>query len=430
MRVALIIPADPPGKNNYNQVPIGALYTATTLRQSGVEVLFADLRRTDAVQAAEEEIAAADLVVVFSTDYDLAQCYPSLQPTADGVARLRAAGARRIVCCGSHGTVAPDLTRQFVDVDGVVCGEFEFAVPGLVEHVRTTGEVPPVWPLDGQAVAGTEAQLARLGPPAYELAPMAEYASEGFVGGELSMVRSALLLGNRGCPFACNFCYLLFGRRLRRRPVESTIQEMLGLRLDYDVRHFFFLDYTFTLDRAWVQRLCAEIRHHELDVSWMCQTRVDCINPEVLRTMKDAGCAGIWLGVESPELEQRRYLSKEKIAFSDIDAAVWMIRDAGIEVLSFVMVGLPNETEHSLRSLNEWLTESGVYYSLSTFQRRPGTPLARDSGLRLDSWGALDRPSGVLGESTLALRDLGWFFEYHEASDRRVANVMRRAVRL
>jgi radical SAM superfamily enzyme YgiQ (UPF0313 family) len=430
MRVALVIPADPPGKNNFNQVPIGALYTATTLREAGMEVLFADLRRTDADQPSVARLADADLVVVFSTDYDLAQCYPSLRPAADEVARLRAAGARKIVCCGSHGTVDPELTRQFTHVDGVVCGEFEFAVPGLVEHVRSTGSVPPVWPLDGQAVAATEDQLAGLGAPAYELAPMVEYASEGFVDGELNMVRSALLLANRGCPFACNFCYLLFGRRLRRRPVESTIQEMLRLRHDFDVRHYFFLDYTFTVDKKWVQRLCAEIQRHRLDVSWMCQTRVDCIDPEVLATMKAAGCAGVWLGVESPELEQRRYLSKDKIAFSDIDAAVRMIREAGLEVLSFVMVGLPNETEDSLRSLNDWLTESEVYYSLSTFQRRPGTPLARDSGLELDSWDALDRPSGVLGESTLRLRDLGWFFEYHDRSPHRVSNVMRKAVRL
>jgi hypothetical protein len=133
----------------------------------------------------------------------------------------------------------------------------------------------------------------------------------------------------------------------------------------------------------------------------------------------------VWLGVESPELEQRRYLSKGRIAFSDIDAAVRLIREADLEVLSFVMVGLPNETESSLQRLNEWLAESQVYYSLSTFQRRPGTPLARDSGLQFDSWESLDRPSAVLGESSLRLADLQWFFDFHDRSPRRVSNVMR-----
>jgi anaerobic magnesium-protoporphyrin IX monomethyl ester cyclase len=204
------------------------------------------------------------------------------------------------------------------------------------------------------------------------------------------------------------------------------LAEMERLRWTHDVRHYFFLDYTFTLDNSWVRQLCAGIHGRGLDVSWMCQTRVDCLDPETLRLMKTAGCTGVWLGVESPELAQRRYLSKGKIAFPEIDAAVRMIRDAGIEVLSFVMVGMPNETTSSLQALNDWLEESQVYYSLSTFQRRPGTPLARDSGLVLDSWGDLDRATAVLGESSLRVDDLGWFCEFHDRSARRVSNVMRR----
>jgi hypothetical protein len=90
------------------------------------------------------------------------------------------------------------------------------------------------------------------------------------------------------------------------------------------------------------------------------------------------------------------------------------------------MVGLPNETESSLRALNDWLEESQVYYSLSTFVRRPGTPLAVDSGLVLDSWAALDRSTDFLGESELRIDGLEWFFEVHDRSPRRVANVMRR----
>lgn len=425
MLVSLVIPADPPGKNNFNQVPMGALYAATTLGQSGVDVLFSDLRR-DGSGPPIAELAIADVVVVFSTDYDLAQCYPSLTPAAECVSALRDAGASCVVICGSHGTVDPDLTAAFTKVDGVVRGEFEFALPELIEHVQSHGSLPPVWPLEGESVTPTEDQLAMLDLPRYDLAPMSQYASEGFVDGRLQMVQSALLLGNRGCPFACNFCYLLFGRRLRRRPVERTLDEMEMLRDTYGVQHFFFLDYTFTLDRAWVSALCAGIEQRALDVSWMCQTRVDCLDAEALHSMKRAGCTGVWLGVESPELEQRRYLSKGRIAFGDIDDAVSLIRDAGIEVLSFVMVGLPNETESSLRALNDWLDQSQVYYSLSTFQRRPGTPLARDTGLVLDSWDELDRTTTVLGESTLRLADLQWFSDFHNSSPRRVANVMRR----
>lgn len=93
------------------------------------------------------------------------------------------------------------------------------------------------------------------------------------------------------------------------------------------------------------------------------------------------------------------------------------------------MVGLPNETDSSLRNLNSWLDQSQVYYSLSVFTRRLGTPLAREGDadpVRQHGWGYPDRATESLGESDRRRDELGWFFEYHDTSPRRVANVMRR----
>ena len=202
------------------------------------------------------------------------------------------------------------------------------------------------------------------------------YASEGFVDGEMRRVSSGLVLANRGCPLGCNFCYLFFGRRLRRRPVAATLEELRTLRDEHGIGHFYFLDYTFTLDEAWVQGLCDGIHAAGLDISWICQTRVDCLSTPTLKLMKEAGCAGVWLGVESPELEQRRYLSKGRIAFEDIEEGVAKIREAGIEVLTFVMVGLPNETESSLRSLNAWLERSHNPRRVANVMRRHRAPSA------------------------------------------------------
>src|ERR1700744_860436 len=73
MRVSVVIPRDPPGVNNYHQVPIGGLYTAAELRAAGTEVSFHDLR-VDAgdLDARYQEISRSDLAIVMTTDYDLA----------------------------------------------------------------------------------------------------------------------------------------------------------------------------------------------------------------------------------------------------------------------------------------------------------------------------------------------------------------------
>jgi anaerobic magnesium-protoporphyrin IX monomethyl ester cyclase len=199
------------------------------------------------------------------------------------------------------------------------------------------------------------------------------------------------------------------------------------MNAEYGIRHFFFLDYTFTLDGGWVRELCEAIQSAQLDISWVCQTRVDCLDEDTLMTMRQAGCAGVWLGIESPDLEQRRYLSKGRIGFDAIQEGVDLIRRCGLQALSFVMVGLPNETESSLRSLNSWLTDSAVYYSLSTFQRRMGTPLADGGHPASTGWEYLDDTSEFLGESELRIADLDWFFDYHKRSPWRVANIVRRS---
>lgn len=430
MKAALVVPADKPGQNNYHQVPIGSLYTAEQLRRQGFDVAFYDLRvhpRDD--DSVYDDIANAQLAVVFSTDYDLAQCYPSLSPTVECVRRIKSAGQVPVACAGSHATADPLLTRKHTGADIAVTGEFEFAIPDLLRHLKQGGEVPELWPSTGVRLAD-ENELEELGAPAYDLAPMSRYFSENFVDNELDRVRSGLVLANRGCPFGCSFCYLFFGRPLRRRPVAATIAELKAMKEEHGIEHFFFLDYTFTIDNAWVRELCDGIREQKLDVSWLCQTRVDCLDEETLKLMKEAGCSGIWLGVESPEMEQRRYLSKGKIGFEVIEDGIALIRNCGLNVLAFVMVGMPNETESSLLNLNKWLEKSQVYYSLSIFQRRLGTPLAKKFAgaevVQENGWGYLDLDSEFLGESKLRRADLDWFFEFHEKSPTRVANVMRR----
>src|SRR4051794_11921708 len=117
MKVALVVPRDAPGSNNFHQVPIGSLYTAEQLRRQGTDVTFHDLRLQEADGPWYAEIAQADLAVVFSADSALAQCYPSLPPTAACVRQIHAAGGPLVACAGSHATTNAALTRQFTGAD-------------------------------------------------------------------------------------------------------------------------------------------------------------------------------------------------------------------------------------------------------------------------------------------------------------------------
>ncbi|MCB1606191.1 MAG: B12-binding domain-containing radical SAM protein [Xanthomonadales bacterium] len=432
MRVLLLVPSAPRTAQPLVQAPIGMLHAASKLRHMGVTVDFLDLRLAKHPHSELRKLApTSNIVAVCSSDYELAQCYPSLDYAKQCIETLRALiqPPTRILCVGSHATVNPKLTLAYTGADVAIRGEFEWAIPEFVTEWRSSISETETWPAQGPRIA-SEAELASLEAPAFDIAMMDKYFSEGFEDGELRRVKSGLVLGNRGCPFGCDFCYLISGRKFRMRPVSSVIRDIAIMVKEHGLRHFFFLDYTFTLSKKWVHSLCVELVARSIDVSWLCQTRVDCLDVEVLSAMREAGCKGVWLGVESPVLEQRRYLGKGKFGSAELEDAISVIRSNGMSPLAFVMVGLPNETELTLRSLNEWLARTNVYYAVSTFRRRMGTPLGEDlqhsEVVKTLGWGYMDIKTPFLGESKLEVSKIKWFFDYHETNPMRVANVLRR----
>ena len=430
MRVSLVLPEEP-ASNYFRQVPIGLLYTAARLRGEGHAVELFDLRAEGTYADAGPSVAESDLVVVATNDYDLAQCYPSIAPAQVAVATLAEATDAPVVCVGSHGTVAPEATLSATGAHAALRGEFEFVVPEYVRAGAAGGAFPAGgWPAAGPRNA-TEAELAELPLPAYDLAPMSRYYAEGFGPNGIELVPSGLVLGNRGCPYACSFCYLHFGRAVRRRPVARIVDEAEAQVRGHGLRNLFFLDYTFTLDARWVDEFCAEMAARDLDASWLCQTRCDRVAPELLASMRAAGCAGVWLGVESPVPEHRALLGKAALDDGRVNAAVEMVRAAGLECLLFVMVGLPGESQESLAALTHWLDSQDVHYALSVLTPRPGTQLATGTAdeFAASGWAGLGGDDSLLGMSSLPLDEIGWFFEHHAASRRRAANAPRPGAR-
>jgi anaerobic magnesium-protoporphyrin IX monomethyl ester cyclase len=154
----------------------------------------------------------------------------------------------------------------------------------------------------------------------------------------------ATLLTDFGCPYHCSFC-VMASLGYRYRPVDNVMEELRYLR-KLGKRELFFIDQSFGVKKDRAIELCKRMAGEKLAFGWVCYSRVDLIDRELLDHMKRAGCHTIIFGVESAssmilERYQKGY-TKE-----DILSTFRMCRENGVRTVATFIIGLPEETRQT-----------------------------------------------------------------------------------
>ena len=368
MRIQFVI-ARPDMVSDFCQQPLETLYAATVLRHRGHAVRIADLRVEGPPRLLPER---PDAVFLVTQTYDLTQCYSiTLRGASAAVDHVRWLWPGvPIVATGVHASLEPAMTARELRCDAALPGEVEAAVPWLVERMASDS-------------SGWRGELARaprlvdpdsLPVPDLDLVDLDSYYGEVVSPRHRSVFRSrtGLVFANRGCPYQCAYCFVWFGRRVRRRRPDQVLEE-LRVQLDHGVRDFFFLDYTFTLSRDWVLGLCEGVREARLDISWICQTRCEHVDDDLLRAMRAAGCAAVFYGVESPWIAAMDMLKPTPRHL--IDRTIERTTAAGLVPMLFILIGLENQDPEKAAALRAWLGGLDARFDASVLLPRPFTRL-------------------------------------------------------
>jgi len=168
----------------------------------------------------------------------------------------------------------------------------------------------------------------------------------------------AQILYSRGCPHNCTFCCspFLYGRKVYFRNPEKVADEMQEIKERFNTNYFYFADLSFNLSKQRVIALCQEIKTRKLDTNWFCMCRVDNIDEELLRTMKEAGCSRIGFGIDALyEKTLKRVKPGQKITMEKTYKALELANASGIIVRTFIIIGYPWETKEDLDDAKEIL---------------------------------------------------------------------------
>ena len=388
--------------------PLGIAYLASALRNAGFTVSAVDMNVSGFNPVRVDGIIAYEHPAVVGISA-MTETYPNALAIARRVKER--APETVVVIGGAHATIAPDEVMTHPEVDFVIVGAGETGIVGLVSYeLRGAGmleQVPGLVWRDGNIVRhDPRAPLVspdELPRPARDLFPVEFYRDPWNV-----------LTATGSCPYRCPFCSassLWQGRRRMRSP-RSVAAEVADLVREHGVSRVFFTDDLFTLDRRWVRELADELRAIGTPVAWGCATRVDQVDPDLLRTMAAAGCTGIQFGVESGSqevLDSVKGIDKTQVLYA-IRAAV----DAGIEPVSSFMVPFPQDTRETLGESLEFMKavkDAGSRIFMSYTCPYPGTSFhehADELGLRIltDDWGRYDAKHVVMETANLSAAEI------------------------
>ena len=376
MKITLVNPPYPPSVHSHPPfIPLGLAYLGAVAEQAGHEVTIIDCQaekltyeafRSRIARTPSEVIGVTATTLLYKSAMKLITLAKQTQPQAV------------TVLGGSHGTFWDEnALNEYPSLDIVVRREGEQTFIELLERLQTKSSLSNLLGITyrnkEKIVRNADRpfieDLDSLPFPAHHLIPLEKLKHNGKI--------LIPLVSSRGCVYWCDFCSTvrMFGRGYRMRSAKNVVDEMQFVHDKYGVDQVTFYDDAFTVDRDRVIEICDELHARKLHMIWDCGTRVDMVDRELMKTMRDAGCIAVWLGVESGSEAILGAMNKS-IKLDQTRLAYKTAHDVGLMTIANVVLGFPGETEQTARETIRFVKEldpDDVGFYVAT--PYPGTPM-------------------------------------------------------
>ena len=269
-----------------------------------------------------------------------------------------------LVIGGYQAMLSQQQTIENPNVDFICVGDGEYAIGNLVQHLKGTkpGPVDGMWEklIDGEVYETEPHQigdLAALPFPDYDVFAKADGFDDvnSSIFGPKGILVLPVMTG-RGCPYRCTYCcntplletWKTKKTFLRKYDPEDMVDELIRLRDLYQVGYFEFWDELFLSNLKFV-RAFFEIYKEKIHLPFSINSRVEVMNEKFCQTAAEAGCHTIWFGIESGDEEFRAKMLGRKMTNEQVLEAAANCKNAGINRLTFNIVGTPLETAENMR---------------------------------------------------------------------------------
>ncbi len=301
-----------------------------------------------------------DYVVLDSTT-------PSIFSDIECSSAVKDVSNAKVIMVGPHVSSLPEETLLKSDgsVDVACIGEYDYTVRDVIKNIENLDNVAGICFLkDGRPVKTQERKLIEnldeLPFPAWHHLDLMKY----FDGGKLYPYID--IISGRGCPNKCIFCLwpqVMHGFNYRLRSAKNVVDEIeRDIELCPQVLkggEFFFEDDTFTVNKLRSIEICEEILKRNLKINFSVNGRVDCVDREMFKIMKRAGCREILVGFESGVQDVLNKMHKN-VTLEHSREFMAMAKEAGLQVHGCFVIGLPGETEKTAEETIDFALSLGL----------------------------------------------------------------------
>jgi radical SAM superfamily enzyme YgiQ (UPF0313 family) len=330
---------------------------------------------------------------------------PTLENDMYGCFLAHARGARTIAF-GTHITPIPvETMRPYPGLDFALVGEPDLTIRDLLDHLENkfserSPEITKIFEKhdpgykpslneDGTVnLRGIKGIAWRKGEeillnfprpfisdlddmpiPMHELLPLQSY--------RMPLIKGAFtfIVTSRGCPAGCTYCikHVSYQYSARLRAPKLIMEEMWQLK-KLGINNIHMYADLFTVNRDQVIELCKLMIEEKIDLHWTSNSRVDYVDEEMLTLMGKAGCRLISWGIESGNEQILKHARKG--AYPDkAERALRWAKKAGIMNWGYFIIGLPGETEATIRQTIDFAKKLPLDIALfHVAAPYPGTP--------------------------------------------------------
>ncbi len=308
-------------------------------------------------------------------------------------------------------SVAEETLAAFPEVDIIVVGEGEQTLCDILASDLTSEALSQIPGLalhvDGKVVRTAPRPLTDnlddYPHPDYSLIPMEEYKAFASKSGIDFYGRVEV---GRGCPFQCTFCStaIMWQRDFRVKSSARILDEMRDQNRRFGFSFFEFSHDNFTTSRKFIIEFCNYFLEHNTEkFTWYASSRVDCIDESRLQLMADAGCIGLFFGIETASPRMQKVI-KKNLDLDKFDPILKKAVGMGMNITTAFIVGFPEETEDDLnltiRTAFRYKSYGTRNVSLEKLAPLAGTPVYHDhfDQLVLERYVSTISPMPVGGE--------------------------------